>query len=209
LGEFVSAPTPTIAISATEVKLWGCPHCGFQHFSTPMSGMGTTSCECGECGKAFLVLASGMTKSSMGLGHTDASGKEIVHYPELSEHPRRGTPSHGRPDTRPGGSGEFFGCRGIGKDWTPGCFVCGGSEDLYNNISGFVRHKDAGTRVVAMFQHGAKLDYREREPDWIQVKIGSCEEHLANLRMLADMVSGTKPNVITPVMVQAAIVHKP
>jgi hypothetical protein len=31
-----------------------------------------------------------MTKSSMGLGHTDASGKEIVNYPELSEHPRRG-----------------------------------------------------------------------------------------------------------------------
>lgn len=74
--------------------------------------------------------------------------------------------------------------RGIGKDWTPGCFVCGGEKELYFNISMFVQSKTDGESVVSLFKQGAKLDWRQQEPGWIQVKIGACEEHLENLETL-------------------------
>lgn len=80
---------------------------------------------------------------------------------------------------------EAFRSRGIGLDWTPGCFVCGGEDGLRSNISGFVKSKEAGERVVAMFDHGARLDWREFEPLWIQVKIGACTAHVSDLQRLS------------------------
>ena len=88
------------------------------------------------------------------------------------------------PNTTP----EYFLCRGIGKDVTPGCFVCGGEEKLYANIAAFVRSKDAGMRIVSLFETGARLDYRPKEPEHIQVKIGACDSHLENLELLSDLV---------------------
>ena len=35
-----------------------------------------------------------------------------------------------------------------------------------------------------MFQHGAMLDYREHEPDYVQVKVGACDQHLPALQLL-------------------------
>ncbi len=89
-------------------------------------------------------------------------------------------------DERPKTS-EPFGVRPMGLDWTPGCFVCGGEEKLYSNVSGMVESKESGARVVSMFPYGAWLDYRESEPDWIQVKIGACKEHKPNLQRLSEM----------------------
>jgi hypothetical protein len=71
--------------------------------------------------------------------------------------------------------------RGIGKDWTPGCMCCGGDKNLYNNASFFVQSRESGEAIVAMFEHGAFLDWREHEPNWIQVKVGACDAHLENL----------------------------
>jgi hypothetical protein len=99
--------------------------------------------------------------------------------------------------------GEKFNPRGIGSDHTPGCFCCGGDPGLYSNISGFVVSKESGEKVVAMFQHGARLDYREHEPSWIQVKIGACKEHYANLQKLGELTAGE--NVITPKKVADAM----
>jgi hypothetical protein len=79
--------------------------------------------------------------------------------------------------------GEHFVSRGIGMDATPGCFVCGGMNGLYSNISGFVDSEESGERVVAMFKHGAQL-HQNLIPYWIQVKIGACQEHLPNLDAL-------------------------
>jgi len=73
--------------------------------------------------------------------------------------------------------GEFFNVRGIGSDSTPGCFVCGGETGMNSNISGFVKSKESGETIINMFKSGARLDFREREPNWIQVKIGACKEH--------------------------------
>ena len=94
----------------------------------------------------------------------------------------------------PTSKGEYFGVRfdgAIGLDMTPGCFVCGegvDSKNYHKNISGFVTSKESGERVVGMFEHGARLDYREREPNWIQVKIGSCDTHAENLSNMAQLI---------------------
>lgn len=52
---------------------------------------------------------------------------------------------------------------------------------MLNNIAAFVQCKEAGERVVRMFKKGARLDYRDHEPDRVQVKIGACDTHLPNL----------------------------
>ncbi len=66
---------------------------------------------------------------------------------------------------------------------------------LMTNVSWFVLSKEAGERVVdGMFNNvGAWLDYREWEPNWIQVKFGACPEHLESLKKLNDdtIESGT------------------
>jgi len=52
------------------------------------------------------------------------------------------------------------------------------------NVSGFVQSKEAGERVVALFNGRARLDYRTYEPNWIQVKVGCIPEHEAVLHRL-------------------------
>lgn len=87
-----------------------------------------------------------------------------------------------------------FRSRGIGLDSVPRCFVCGSEKrtidnhhanQYMNNIAAFVDTKDDGEKVVSLFQaDSAKLDYREYEKNWIQVKIGACDEHKGNLECL-------------------------
>lgn len=164
-----------IAVSFTEIQQFGCPHCGYRSGTTPISGGGTAVWICGECQKTACILAEGVTKSTIGFGGF---------YPELQDHPRHGIPSHGRPDTRPESGGEFFRSRGIGREGDLRCFCCGVKRSLLHNIAAFVQCKQAGERVVAMVQRGARVDYREYEPDYVQVKIGACDKHLPNLERL-------------------------
>jgi len=187
-----------IAVSLDSVKESGCPYCGYRSGTTPISGGGTAIFTCGECGKTCAILTEGVTKSRIGFGD---------YYPELQEHPRKGIPSHGTPDKRPDGGGEFFHSRGIGLD-SCNCFVCGTDirdkkANMYlNNIAAFVQCKEAGERVVAMFKRGARLDYRDFEPDRVQVKIGACDKHLPNLQRLDEL---TKDGILTQEMVEEAI----
>ena len=181
-----------IAVSAVEISKFGCPHCGYRSGFTLMSGNGAAVWKCGgeECNRTSVILAEGITRSPIGVGGL---------YPELQPHPRRGIPAHGTPDRQPMGGGEFFNSRGIGSEWKLSCFCCGAqdkdpqkSSGLLNNIAAFVQGKASGERVVKMFDTqggGAKLDYREREPDRVQVKIGACNEHLPNLKKLDSLVS--------------------
>ncbi|MDO8584524.1 MAG: hypothetical protein Q7R85_00155 [bacterium] len=189
-----------IAVSFAEMKEFGCPYCGYRSGYSMASGGGAATWNCGECEKGCVILGEGITKSPIGFGN-DA---EKTIYPELQPHPRRGTPSHGKPDKRPDGEGEFFWVRGIGLDQTPGCFVCGGPENLYNNIAAFVQCKAAGERVVAMFKSGARLDYRSYEPDRIQAKIGGCDQHKGSLDQLLDAVEGAK-GIITTQMIEKIV----
>ncbi|NMB69846.1 hypothetical protein GYA27_01415 [candidate division WWE3 bacterium] len=192
----------TIAISRDDAEKYGCPYCGYQSGFNHVSGRGASVITCGECKQCFIVLSPGVNVSPFGI----ESGKGQKVYPKLSEHPRKGTPKHGAPDKRPEKGGEFFHSRGIGLDNCI-CFVCGTRDRTgrghfcLNNIAAFVTCKAAGERVVAMFGRGARLDYREREPDRVQVKIGACDKHLSNLKKLEKL---TENGVITEDMVRQA-----
>lgn len=80
----------------------------------------------------------------------------------------------------------YFTPRPIGIGWGP-CFVCGTeSQRAVPEISLMVGSKDDGERIVEMFQQGARLDYRDWEPHWIQVKITACETHRQELEILIE-----------------------
>lgn len=190
--------TKIFAIALDEFVKWGCPYCGFRSGTCNLSVRGSALWQCGECEKGCIVLAIGVVKSSLGIGEGDNTI-----YPEITDHPRKGIPAHGKPDIRPERGGEFFYSRGIGTDVTPGCFVCGGKTGHYHNIAAFVECKEAGERVVSFFPTGARLDWRELEPDRVQVKIGACNKHMMNLRVLQIAVTESQ-GVITEEMVKIA-----
>lgn len=145
-----------IAISWSEFDKFGCVKCGCEYcFSTGVQGGGTSPVKCGQCDEVFIILADGLDKSRIGFGSP-------AFYPELQKHPRQGRPKHEyiRPDVKPDGGGEYWQPRGVGYD-----------------LSGFVKCKQAGERIIEMVKKVINktpktwLDYREREPNWIQVKI--------------------------------------
>lgn len=89
-----------------------------------------------------------------------------------------------RDDNRFGTSLKFA-PRGIGTDVCPGCFICGAKKNsMMPNIAAFVSSKEDGEKIVGWFDKKAKLDYRPHEPNWIQVKVGACENHISNLNKL-------------------------
>ena len=61
-----------------------------------------------------------------------------------------------------------FRSRGLGLDTTPGCFVCGGGSELRPNIAAFVKSRQSGEAIVRLFGRGARLDYRDFEPNWLR-----------------------------------------
>ena len=190
----VAAP---IAISERDSKQWGCPYCGYRSFQGFIHYGGCAVVSCSECGQFFHILGEGILVSPI---------KTKDFAPKLSPHPRDGIPKHGKPDMRPE-EGEFFKSRGIGLD-LGSCFICGteircpGSNNYLNNIAAFVQCKEAGERVVGMFEKGAHLDYREHEVDRVQVKVCACDEHLAELMILNESV---RDGVITTRKIEKAI----
>jgi hypothetical protein len=172
--EVVGLPKTVEGVSSSDFNLWGCPHCGYRGAGFNIQGGGVALGSCGECGKRVTVLADGLERS-------ERMQPEVI----LVKHPREGTPKHGRPDKKPEEGGEYFSPRGIGMDRVDHCFVCGREMKGYgSNIAAFVQCRDAGLRVVELFKGWAWLDYREREPDYVQVKLGTCEQHLPYLKEL-------------------------
>lgn len=87
-----------------------------------------------------------------------------MEYARRIPHPRSGIPAwHWEPkDVRPD-EGEYWSSRGVGYD-----------------LSGFVRTKAAGERILAMVHEVLEtdkcesyLDYRPSEPTWIQFNLAS------------------------------------
>lgn len=97
------------------------------------------------------------------------------------------------------GPGLRFNSRGLGSDQVPGCFVCGAkyrdaeaTEKQYicmPNISAYVETQASGNMIVSWFGNLAWLDYRPSEPNYIQVKVGACSEHVPLLQKLHDLTS--------------------
>lgn len=148
-----------IAVSWSDYEKYGCVHCGCEYVhGAGFSGGGCTPVKCGKCEGYFIILANGLSISPVGFGKKDGTGYD---YPVRTEHPRTGTPKHEyvRPDIRPP-EGEYWMPRGVGYD-----------------LSGFVKCKAAGERIVKLIEcvigetPKSWLDYRPKEPNWIQVKI--------------------------------------
>src|SRR5689334_6390954 len=130
----MTANAEVLAVSESELSEFGFPYCGYRSGAVIMSAGTSGVWCCGDCDRQCCVLAPGVEVSTVSFGDM---------LPRLQAHPRRGVPAHGRPDTRPDGGGEFFRVRAIGLDMTPGCFVCGGTDGLRNNIAAFVQCKAA------------------------------------------------------------------
>lgn len=103
---------------------------------------------------------------------------------------------------------EQFNTRGIGRNSIL-CFVCGrgmsygtpreasevgGQDNFYytggscqQDMAAFVESQEAGARIVDMFDRKAYLDYRAFEPNRVQVKVGACKDHEANLMYLGEL----------------------
>lgn len=95
-----------------------------------------------------------------------------------------------------------FRTRGIGSEFGK-CFKCDHAQGLMGNISAFVDNREDGERIVEMFNnHGVYLDYRESEPNWIQVKILACTEHLPDLQLLNRAIL---TGMITPKIIEDAM----
>lgn len=89
------------------------------------------------------------------------------------------------------------------------CYACGCSLEKYanHNLSGFVESKEQGESAVKLFREGsAWLDYREREPNWIQVKIGACEDCKDCLNSLNKLTRVT--STINSLMINNSIVNR-
>jgi hypothetical protein len=100
---------------------------------------------------------------------------------------------------------EYFTPRGIGSEWNLTCLVTGETANLMPNLSGFVESKEAGERVVAMFNGRARLDYRASEPSWIQVKVGVLPQYILVLELIHHY---TQEGVICPRMIQYALTRE-
>jgi hypothetical protein len=76
-----------------------------------------------------------------------------------------------------------FHIRGLGTD-SCSCMICN-EKGLMSNFAAFIESKEEGELAVEMFGNfGAWLDFRPREPKWVQVKVGACKRHLVALYLL-------------------------
>lgn len=75
------------------------------------------------------------------------------------------------------------------------CFVTGVKpykteclREVWPDLAGFVKTKKDGQAIVDLFDGFALLDYRESEPDWIQVKVSIDPPYIEALRALEKAV---------------------
>lgn len=90
--------------------------------------------------------------------------------------------------------------RGLGTS-SGKCFVCG-RQITHENFASFVPSIETGEAIMVLFKTigcFAKLDYRESEPNWIQIKIVGCQAHNDCIKFLHEAVSRNE-------MINAAII---
>ncbi len=179
-----------IAIRYTDFLKYGCARCGCDVvLSSGIGGVGV----CEECSQQQMFFDDDVKESKIGFG----DGNGHYYYPTVQEHPRKGIPWHPYvwPDPKPEGGGEFWHPRGIGYD-----------------LSGFVKSKQAGERILEMVKEvldtedpKSWLDWRPKEPKWIQFKF---QKEEFNLEKLMDMTEET--GIVTKeILEKCALERKP
>lgn len=178
-----------LSILYDEYLKWGCPNCGCDAIKgSCVSGGGLTSGTCKHCGIHFEVRSNNPTAKCLYGAYpenpSDPNSEWVKEEAIRIDHPREGiSPWHWKPkDIRPE-EGEYWSSRGVGYD-----------------LSGFVKTKAAGERILAMVREvlgtddcESWLDYRPSEPTWIQFKFQSSEFDLEKLNKLSREAN----NVIT------------
>lgn len=167
-----------LAVSWSDFKDFGCPNCGCDYAIRDSCFVGNQpAVTCKSCNLYYQILADGLTESSVGFGtgRKDENGEDAVEYPRLIVHPRKGISKWKweAPDSKPE-YGEYWCSRGLGFD-----------------LSGFVKSKQAGERLLEMVKKvtgkekpDSWIDWREDEPDWIQFKFQKSEFNLVRLDKL-------------------------
>jgi hypothetical protein len=162
-----------IAISGSDYHKYGCPSCNCI-YGVPKSLDWSYITKCKECGMNFEVIADGYSDSGFRYGKDSIKAVFVDHPNKKRFH------YYIRPDIKPE-VGEYFKPRGVGYD-----------------LAGFVESRLAGERIINMFKkilgNNIKtwLDYRNHEPDWIQVKVQ--KEDRIDLEKLDSL---TQDNIIT------------
>lgn len=170
-----------------EYEKFGCPFCGSDYSYSNCRFGNEVPATCGECGGKFVILPNDMMISSIGF----IDEKDERYCAECIKHPRFNIPKHKfkAPDVRPSEGGEYWKPRGIGYD-----------------LSGFVKSKEAGERIVKMFEKvlGRKpktwLDFRPSEPTWIQVKV---QKEDADLNKLYELTK--EKGIITQEIIESVV----
>lgn len=213
-----------LAVRFSDFEKWGCVNCGCEYcYRDSVYSTSSAILICGECKTKFMVLDDAITISNMGIGKKYYDGvviseKEMADdhtsyekgiaiekgdfvYPIVGFHPREGILTHELhvPDVRPeDGVGEFCIPRGVGYD-----------------LACFVKSRESGNRIVSMFSDveenhpqdafHAFLDYREKEPLWIQVKI----QYPSQIRaLLLEKLIKENNNIITLSIIEEATTHE-
>lgn len=99
------------------------------------------------------------------------------------------------PDVRPEGGGEYWASRGASS----------------SDVSGFVKSKEAGQRLLRFVRYVLEkdetetwLDYREREPEWIQFKFSATEFDIQKL----DELCKANNDIITEDIIKSCVLPK-
>ncbi|MGI6324604.1 MAG: hypothetical protein ACOXZS_01460 [Bacilli bacterium] len=197
------------AVSIEERNKWGCIDCGCDDYIVEDStrGANVNLIRCFGCGKRFVVLFSGLTKSPVSF-EDEKTGQPV--YPVVQEHPRKGILKHKYKvlDVRPE--------NGIGEYCVP--------LSMKYNLTCMVKSKEAGERIVAMFNNinkkigsncyedepcfvrginSVRTDYREWDPTWLKIKIPFCANHQKNTRLLMEKLE--KKGIITEEIIWEAL----
>ncbi len=188
-----------IAISHSDHKKFGCINCGCKNGSVSFSTPGERAWNCAQCGRGFVIRASGVEKPLISVV---LDGQEI--YPELKPHPRQGTPAHAL-EKGPDGD-KVLTVQGIGLYMVPGCFVCGGGMALLPGIAITVHLKPTIETVIRLFEDKGVRTYPGDASKLKDMKgrvtVGACFKHMTNLKCLMESIKAA--NTIRKGMIEEA-----
>lgn len=96
-----------------------------------------------------------------------------------------------QPEPSKGETIRFFYPGSIREDKDRGCFVCGTDHGSSHSLLATVKEKSLAQKVVDMFTHEAAgelpnggVTLNQPKPDNVQIIIGACEKHGAQLKKL-------------------------